>query len=130
MDHETALACEQGLEPLAILLSAGQAGDSPHLPLALDATAVPRRGPGRARQRPERVLADKAYSSRANRAWLRRHGIAATIPSPGRPIASPPQPGQGRSRPPACDPVIYRDRNAVERGIDQLEQHRAVTTCP
>jgi hypothetical protein len=28
------------------------------------------------------VRADKAYSSRANRAWLRRRGIAATIPEP------------------------------------------------
>ena len=31
--------------------------------------------------RPDRVLADKAYTSRANRRYLRRRGIKATIPS-------------------------------------------------
>jgi hypothetical protein len=35
--------------------------------------------------RPDRVLADKAYSSRANRAWL---GWRATIPGPSRPNAA------------------------------------------
>lgn len=32
------------------------------------------------RRRLDRALADKAYSSRANRAHLRRRGIKATIP--------------------------------------------------
>ena len=52
---------------------------------------------GRPRTRPDQVLADKGYPSKANRAWLRAHGIAATIPErddqiahrrirPGRPI--------------------------------------------
>jgi hypothetical protein len=35
---------------------------------------------GRPRQRPDRLLADKGYSSRANRAWLPERGIATTIP--------------------------------------------------
>jgi hypothetical protein len=42
---------------------------------------VPLIGGGRPRTRPDRVLADKAYTSRANRGHLRRHGIKATIPS-------------------------------------------------
>lgn len=38
------------------------------------------------RRRPDRVLADRAYSSRANRLWLRRHHIKAPSPSlPTRP---------------------------------------------
>ncbi|GII34493.1 hypothetical protein Pmi06nite_79350 [Planotetraspora mira] len=41
----------------------------------------PRLGGGRPRTRPDRVLADKAYTSKTNRAYLRRHGIKATIPS-------------------------------------------------
>ena len=35
---------------------------------------------GRPRSRPGWVLADKGYPSKANRAWLRERGIAATIP--------------------------------------------------
>jgi hypothetical protein len=41
---------------------------------------APRSGPGRPRTRPDRVLADKAYSSKANRAYLRRRKIRCTIP--------------------------------------------------
>ena len=45
----------------------------------LAAICVP--GPAsRPRRRPERVIADKGYPSKANRAWLREHGIKATIP--------------------------------------------------
>jgi IS5 family transposase len=42
---------------------------------------VPRSGKGRPRTRPDRVRADKGYPSKANRAWLRDRGIAATIPN-------------------------------------------------
>lgn len=34
------------------------------------------------RTRPDAALCDKAYSSRANRAYLRRYGIEAVIPEP------------------------------------------------
>ena len=37
---------------------------------------------GRPRTRPDRVLADKAYPSRAIRAHLRTRGIASVIPEP------------------------------------------------
>ncbi|MFE3261788.1 transposase [Nocardia sp. NPDC059091] len=74
--------CEQGCGVLSVLVTAGQAGDSPQFAAVLDAIAVPKLGGGRARVRPQRVLADKAYSSRSNREWLRRHGIRATIPVP------------------------------------------------
>ena len=49
------------------------------LPL-LEAIRVPRLGPGRPRTRPQAVLGDKAYSSRAIRAELRQRGIVAVIP--------------------------------------------------
>jgi hypothetical protein len=59
------------------VITAGQRGDSPQFQAVLEAISVPRPGPGRARTRPDRVLADKAYGSRANCACLRRRGIAA-----------------------------------------------------
>lgn len=46
----------------------------------LERIAVPQVGPGAPRTRLERVRADKAYSSHANRAYLRRRGIGCTTP--------------------------------------------------
>jgi hypothetical protein len=46
----------------------------------LDRIQVPRPGCGRPLSRPDRVLADKAYSSRVNQAYLRRRKISAAIP--------------------------------------------------
>jgi transposase len=73
------LAVETRRKPLAAVLTPGQAADSPQFVPVLTRIRVPRRR-GRPRTRPTRVLADKAYSARANRAYLRRRGIKATIP--------------------------------------------------
>ncbi|MDT3440361.1 transposase [Pseudofrankia sp. BMG5.37] len=74
------LACENGQKPLALLVTAGQRGDSPQFTAVLERIRVPRSGRGRPRTCPDRVLADKAYSSKKNRTYLRRRGIRATIP--------------------------------------------------
>jgi len=47
---------------MSIILTAGQAGDNPQLLPLLDQLTVGRDGPGRPRKRPDRILADKAYS--------------------------------------------------------------------
>jgi transposase len=60
--------CDAKMRPLVILLGTGQGGDSPMFPELMVSLRVDRIGPGRAR--PLRVLADKAYSSKANRAML------------------------------------------------------------
>jgi hypothetical protein len=91
----------------------------------MDAIAVPRHGPDRARQRPQRVLADKAYSTRAIRDWLRRRGIRATIPQPADQQAHRQLRGSRGGRPPSFDKQAYRQRNVAER-CNRLKQWRGL----
>jgi transposase len=110
---------------LAFVLTPGQAADTSMLGATLDQIRVPG-ATGRPRTGPDRVIADKGYPSRANRAWLRERGIAATIPErddqiahrrrrPGRPIDF----GDAQRH-------RYKDRNVVERCFNKLKQWRGI----
>jgi transposase len=88
---------------------------------------VPRRR-GRPRTRPEVVLADKAYSSRATREHLRRRGIRTVISERADQQANRRQRGQAGGRPPALDREAYKQRNTVERCINRLKQRRGSAT--
>ncbi|RPK69014.1 Transposase DDE domain protein [Streptomyces sp. ADI95-17] len=88
---------------------------------------VPRRR-GRPRTRPDLVLADKAYSSRAIREHLRKRGIRAVIPVPADQRGHRLRRGSRGGRPPAFDRETYKWRNAVERCINRLKQWRGIAT--
>lgn len=122
------LACDQHLQSVSFTLTAGQAGDSPQLTEVLDRIRVARPGPGRSRSRPDRVLADKAYSSRANRSYLRCRGITTTIPVKDDQKAHRKAKGSAGGRPPAFDPEEYKARNVVERCFNALKHRRGVAT--
>jgi transposase len=122
------LLADSGCRPLARVTSAGQRHDSLAFVPLMGALKIARRGPGRPRTRPGRVLGDKAYSSAAIRAHLRSRGIRAAIPEPAGQAAGRLRRGSQGGRPPAFDPAAYRDRNTVERAFCKLRQQRAVAT--
>lgn len=113
---------------MSVILTPGQAGDNPQLLPLLDQIAVGRDGPGRPRTRPERVLADKAYSHPSTRAALRRRGIGFTSPERIDQIQRRRAKGSRGGRPPAFDPDRYADRNVVERCFNRLKQFRGLAT--
>lgn len=112
---------------MAFVLTAGQAADSPQFVPVLGRIRV--RGPvGRPRTRPDAVAGDKAYSSRGNRAHLRKRRIKAVIPEKSDQAANPKRKGSGGGRPVGHDADLYKERNTVERLINKLKAWRGIAT--
>jgi transposase len=114
--------------PISVIITPGQAGDNPQLLPLLDQVSVRRDGPGRPRQRPDRVIADKAYSHPSTRQALRQRRIVFTSPERSDQIARRQAKGSAGGRPPDFDAEIYRDRNVVERCFARLKQFRDLAT--
>ncbi|MFE9708465.1 IS5 family transposase [Streptomyces sp. NPDC005930] len=121
------LAADGRCRPLAFVLTGGQAGDAPAFTDVMARLRVPRRR-GRPRTRPDVVMADKAYSSRAIRDHLRKRGIRAVIPIPADQRNHRLRRGSQGGRPPAFDREAYKQRNTVERCINRLKQWRGLAT--
>jgi transposase len=104
-------------KPVTFLITAGQRHEQSAFEALMETGKVKQAGRGRPRIRPERVVGDKAYSSRMARRYLRRRGIRTVIPTK-----------RNERRSPTFDRVAYRERSTVERLINRLEQFRRVAT--
>jgi transposase len=122
------LAADRRCRPITSILTPGQHADCPQFIPLMGQIQIRRRGKGRPRTRPGRAMGDKAYSSAANRAYLRRRGIQAVIPVKEDQKEHRRARGQRGGRPPVFDSAHYRERNTVERCFSKLKQFRAVAT--
>ncbi len=102
---------------MTFILTPGQDHESTMLRPLMERGAVKRRGRGRPRVRPRRVVCDKGYSSRESRQYLRRRGMRLTIPRK-----------KNERRRGRFDNAIYRMRNRVERLINRMKQFRRLAT--
>ncbi|MET8130327.1 IS5 family transposase [Streptomyces sp. NPDC005231] len=122
------LAVDASFHVLAAVITAGQRGDAPAFEQVMDRIRVPRISGGRPRTRPEHVLADRAYSSRQIRSYLRKRGIAHTIPEKRDQAGHRLRRGSAGGRPPGFDREMYKRRHKVECRIGLLKQARGVAT--
>jgi transposase len=86
------------------------------LETTIDQIAVPRRGRGRPRKNPQRIVADKAYDSDPLRKRLARRGIELVCPHKCNRRKPPTQDGRKLRR--------YRRRWKVERTFAWLGNYR------
>jgi transposase len=102
--------------PLGNLLASASPAEVTRLEPTLETIAVPRNGPGRPRQKPERVIYDKACDSDPLRQRLAKRGIALICPHRRHRVQPPLQDGRKLRR--------YRRRWKVERTFAWLGNFR------
>ncbi|KOX28699.1 transposase [Streptomyces sp. NRRL F-4707] len=109
-------------------MTPGHYGDGPQPEPVLRQIAVPRLGVGRPRSRPDHVLADNAYTSRHNHRYLRRRGIAHTIPERRDQRRHRLNRSARGGRPTGFNSEHYKKRKTVERATNPLKGFLAVAT--
>jgi len=114
--------------PLSLVLTPGNVNDTTMMAATIERIRVPRAGAGRPRTRPERVLADKGYPSKANRAYLSGRGIKTTIPDRDDQKQNRANRGSAGGRPTGFDAETYKGRNVVERSFNRLKNWRGIAT--
>jgi transposase len=122
------LAADGKGRPLGLVLTGGNAADTSFFQIVLQTVQVHTGGPGRPRTRPERVLADKAYTAKANRDYLTGRGIKVTIPERDDQKANRARRSSAGGRPRSFDTDAYKGRNVVERSFNKLKNWRAIAT--
>ena len=101
---------------MTVALTPGQQHEATMFETLMEQGAV-KRPRGRPKRYPGRVVADKGYTGRHIRSYLRCHGIRLTIPRQ--------KTERHRGQ---FDRALYRQRNIVERVINRLKQFRRLAT--
>lgn len=102
---------------MTLVLTPGQRHEATVFEQLLEAGAVKRRGPGRPKHRPHRLIGDKGDSSRRIRRDARQHGIRITIPRKQHACHKGP-----------FNRVLYRPRHRIERLVNRCKQFRPLAT--
>lgn len=114
---------------MVIIVTGGQRHDGAVLPDVLEELRVPKpSGAGRPRVRPDVVIADRAYSSAANRDHCRSRGIKFVCPERKGQVNNRKRKGAKGGHPPKLDANRYKDRNVVERFFSRAKQWRGLAT--
>ena len=111
------MRCEGKGKPVTFVLTSGQQHECTVFEQLMEQGSIRRKGRGRPRLFPGRIVGDKGYSFKAIRQYLRRKGINYTIPR------KPNQTNTG-----SFDKAIYKQRNRVERLINRLKHNRRIAT--
>ena len=101
---------------ITFLLTPGQESDIQQAEELMETGAIRRRS-GQVRLRPERLVADKGYTSNAFRSYLHQKHICCTIAR-----------RSNERRRGSFNKQDYRKRNIVERLINRLKQFRRIAT--
>ncbi|MFF4694020.1 IS5 family transposase [Streptomyces sp. NPDC001307] len=120
------LSADGRCRPLSQVITPGQRADCTQCESVLDRIGVPRLTVGQPRTKPDGVSADKGYSNRRTRSYLRRRSIQYVILEKADQAAQAWR--RGRSAAPGFDRERYKKRNTVERAINRLKNFRAVAT--
>ncbi len=113
---------------LATVVTAGRRADAPVFAEVMARIRVPRIGGGYPRTPPAHVLADRAYSSRKTREYLRRRQIPHTIPQKRDQVGHRRRRGSAGGRPPGFGREKCKARHKVECRIGRLKQARGVAS--
>lgn len=111
------MRCEGKGKPVCFALTPGEQHECTVFEQLMEGGSIKRKGRGRPRRLPGRIVGDKGYSSNKIRLYLRRKNINYTIPRKSN---------QTRTGP--FNKAIYRERNRVERLINRLKQNRRIAT--
>ena len=102
---------------MPLVLTPGQRHEAVAFEQLLESGAVKRRGPGRPKRRPHRIVGDQGYSSGKIRQYARQHGIRITMPRKRNECRTGP-----------FDRARYRLRTRIERLINRCKQFRRLAT--